>query len=279
MSLHKTWWGAEFVTALEGFIDAGRLQRGRAYRSDKRIIKFSMDKNTVNATIRGNINPYFGVTKEPRYKVSLQFKALTKEKWQPLIESLVENAGWLSKLMLNEIPRDIQLAFGEEPFLPAKFSDLNARCSCPDHENPCKHIAGVYYRIAALLDTSPMLLFPLRGFSLEALHHQLTQSDLGQAFSEHLSTPETVLPEYAVHRFTPVEQVKIPSKVHQSNFWHLGGWESDALLNDEEPHISASLIKKQGDYPPFWERQNSFITAMDNVYQIIKNKNKKSIVI
>ena len=55
-SYHKTWWGEEFVRSLEGFIDSGRLQRGRAYRSDHRILAFSITDNVVTAKIRGNVN-------------------------------------------------------------------------------------------------------------------------------------------------------------------------------------------------------------------------------
>ena len=40
--MQKTWWGEEFLKALTGFIDVGRLQRGRGYRSDHRILKFDI---------------------------------------------------------------------------------------------------------------------------------------------------------------------------------------------------------------------------------------------
>ena len=41
---------------------------------------------------------------------------------------------------------------------------------------------------------------------------------------------------------------------------------------------SAILIKKQGDYPAFWNRSNSFIGAMENFYNLTKSKNKKHLV-
>ena len=88
MKYHKTWWGESFVLALEGFIEQGRLQRGRAYRTDNRVLKFNHQANIINATIRGNINPYFGVTKEPKYKVDIKFKTISQSDWRLAIQKI-----------------------------------------------------------------------------------------------------------------------------------------------------------------------------------------------
>ena len=188
MKHHKTWWGESFVLALEGFIDPGRLSRGRSYRTDNRILKFEQNDNHVKATIRGNINPYFGVTKEPRYKVDIKFNTISKAQWQAAIKQIGNNASWLSKLMLNEIPGDIDDAFSSSYLLPKSYDDVEASCSCPDWDNPCKHIAGVYYRIANILDSDPMCLFSLRGISPAQLIVELKKTELGKAFSEFLSS-------------------------------------------------------------------------------------------
>ena len=78
--LSKTWWGQRFMQALEGFTDTGRLQRGRGYRSDSRILDFGIDDGLVTATLRGNINPYYGVYKEPKYKTRIRL-APPKASW------------------------------------------------------------------------------------------------------------------------------------------------------------------------------------------------------
>jgi len=39
MSKHsRTWWGQKFISALESFTDSGRLQRGRTYSGESRIL-------------------------------------------------------------------------------------------------------------------------------------------------------------------------------------------------------------------------------------------------
>lgn len=200
--IHKTWWGEEFVQALEAYIDPGRLQRGKAYRTDNRVLDFDINKNEIKATIRGNINLYFGVTKEPKYKVVLQFDQITPLKWQVIIKKISGNALWLSKLMLNEIPKNIEEAFDSDSLLPSSYDSVRASCNCPDYSDPCKHIAGVYYRIANMLDLNPMLLFQLRGLTVEKLHKELKKTELGKAFSEHLTLPEHVEIQYQQHMYT-----------------------------------------------------------------------------
>jgi uncharacterized Zn finger protein len=270
MGIHKTWWGEAFVESLTSFIDRGRLSRGRAYRSDHRVLSFDMQENQVKATIRGNTNPYFGVYKEPKYKVTLTFKKISKVQWNSVVDKICGHPGWLSKLMLNEIPSDIDNAFEEGGLLPKSYNDVTAECSCPDYENPCKHIAGVYYRIANMLDSQPMLLFPLHGISINDLQEQLKSNDLGKAFAEHLSSPQDIAVEIQKSKFTPILEKTITKT---DSYWSMPAFEYEK--KEEFEPITASIIKKQGDYPSFWERQNSFVKAMEDIYGCVRNKNKK----
>ncbi len=38
--------------------------------------------------------------------------------------------------------------------------------------------------------------------------------------------------------------------------------------------VSAILVKKQGDFPAFWRKDNSFIETMEELYQRVKTKNQ-----
>ena len=287
MQTQKTWWGLAFIDSLTNFIDSGRLQRGRAYRTDRRILAFDIDKNTIKATIRGNINPYFGITKEPKYKVTLSLKTIDKNRWTEIIHQICQNPSWISKLMLNEIPANIEQAFAGDSFLPTSFNHVTADCSCPDYANPCKHIAGVYYRLADILDYDPMLLFQLKGLSATELQTALKKTELGQLFAEHLDTQTNT--EISVHQYKyaplitqkDVEKTKnistdnsIQSNHRAREFWQMSDW-PEKEIELEEHTISAPLIKKQGDYPAFWHRNNSFVAAMEEIYSNVKKKNKK----
>ena len=171
----RTWWGERFLEALESCTDPGRLRRGRSYAGSRRLLAFDIEGNTIQSTVRGNVNPYFGVYKEPRYKVEIQLKKVPTTAWKKIIAQLSHNAGWLSRLLLGEVPEDIEKAFDNTPYhlLPHSAQDLHTHCSCPDWANPCKHVAGTYYRVAGLLDQDPFLLFQLRGLTREALRKEL----------------------------------------------------------------------------------------------------------
>jgi uncharacterized Zn finger protein len=39
--------------------------------------------------------------------------------------------------------------------------------------------------------------------------------------------------------------------------------------------VPALLIKKQGDYPPFWHKDVSFISVMEELYGRVRTKNRQ----
>jgi uncharacterized Zn finger protein len=156
----KTWWGQRFMEALEEFTDSGRLQRGRSYSTDNRIKQWVFKEGRVEAKLRGNVNPYFGVYKEPTYNVSVQMTPLTAAQWQKIIKKLTQRASIIARLLLNEIPENIETVFADAGvhLLPKNYKDFKVSCDCPDYAVPCKHIAGVCYCLSVKLDQDPFLL-------------------------------------------------------------------------------------------------------------------------
>ena len=275
----KTWWGDSFVNALEGFIDSGRLQRGKSYRTDKRVLFFDMQLQHINATVLGNANAYFGVTKPPKYKISIAFQTIDTKEWNGIIQRIAMNPSWLAKLMLKEVPSNIEDAFTSVPLLPVSYKEIKGHCTCPDHATPCKHIAGIYYRIANMLDSNPMLLFELRGLTMDALIEALEKTEFGQVFVAHLAhQPESRI-DPKTHYYRPFQvsnHIKHPSNEH---IWTLKPHaEENSDDEDHEQRMPAGLIKKQGDNPEFWTQRASFINVMEEVYQTIKRKNAKQLM-
>ncbi len=145
MKTVRTWWGKKFIEALEGFIDPGRLQRGKGYANENRITQWAMEGNRITARIRGNANPYYGVYKEPLYTTFIELKAIGAGDWRKVIAQLGGQAAFVSRLLLNEVPDTIEEPFEELGLrlLPLHVMDMKTQCSCPDYANPCKHIAGL----------------------------------------------------------------------------------------------------------------------------------------
>jgi uncharacterized Zn finger protein len=272
--LGKTWWGQRFIEALEGFTDSGRLRRGRGYSGPSRILDFDIAGGTVTATVRGNVNPYYGVYKEPRYKTRIRMVPIPGKDWSKALAHLGANAALLSKLLMNEMPDNIDDAFAgvKLHLLPRSRKDFALTdCSCPDYANPCKHIAGVYYRLAGRLDSDPFVLFELRGLPRRRLHEALSATPLGKALAV-LTVEESTEPVVAQSFFTRPSAG--PSVPDYNAFWH----GKKRLPSQIEPAMPAAvpaiLIKKGGAYPGFWEKDGSFIEVMEELYLRVREKNK-----
>ncbi|MGD2182016.1 SWIM zinc finger family protein [Lusitaniella coriacea] len=270
----RTWWGQKFISAIETFTDSARLGRGRSYARGGKILKFSANKGKIEATVRGSINPYFGVYKEPRYRTEIAITPIPQKDWTKIIQRLSTNASFVSKLLLNEVPENIETSFLEvnKNLLPHTRTDLKTKCSCPDYSNPCKHIAGLCYRFAAELDEDPFLLFELRGISKEALQEELIKTPLGKALIAGLGT-QNLEPEPAISYYTEV-QTKPASPPSLKDFWLERQQNLSTASETIETNVAGILIKKQGDFPSFWRENSSFIEVMEELYQRVRTKNR-----
>jgi uncharacterized Zn finger protein len=282
----RTWWGKNFIQALESFTDSGRLQRGRSYANGGKVKSFEINGNQITAKVRGSINPYFGVYKEPTYNISLEIIPIAKSKWNLVVDKLSSKASIISRLLLNEVPENIEDSFTELGLhlLPHSRKDFKTKCSCPDYANPCKHIAGVYYLVASQLDENPFLLFELRGLPKSELQDKLAQTPLGKILSEELNAKEVPL-ELSTSLYTRVEKQSLQEQPSAREFW-LGAKRLpltvDVLARSNHSAMPFGLakpiaIKKQGDYPSFWHKDNSFIETMEELYQRVKLKNQNLI--
>ncbi|MBW4630516.1 MAG: SWIM zinc finger family protein [Iphinoe sp. HA4291-MV1] len=271
----RTWWGDRFIQALEAFTDDARLQRGRSYARGGKVLSFEIEQNHITARVKGSINPYFGVYKEPTYNISIEITPIAKARWNEIIQQLSSKASVVSRLLINEVPENIEDSFSElgVHLLPHSRKDFKTSCSCPDYANPCKHIAGVYYLVASQLDQNPFLLFELRGLSKVELQKKLAESPLGKLLSEELDAKELKI-EASTSLYTKLSTQQIDQKPSAREFW-LGIKRLPQTIEVATPSaVSAILIKKQGDFPAFWQKDNSFIEAMEELYQRVKTKNQ-----
>ncbi len=270
----RTWWGKRFIDALESFTDRARLGRGRSYANSRRIRSHAIATGQVTAKIEGNVNPYFGVYKTPIYNTTVRITPIPSHQWTGIIQRFASKASLVSRLLLNEMPEEIEDAFVEFGLnlLPRGRKDFKTDCSCPDYANPCKHIAGLCYLLASKLDQDPFLLFELRGLSREALKAQLTKTPLGKALAQALEDDE-LEPEPVPFYFTSPARVAV-KKVDYDRFWY-GEKRLPATLEPlPPPGLPAILIRKAGDYPPFWEQSTSFTNVMTEFYERVRKQHK-----
>jgi uncharacterized Zn finger protein len=269
----KTWWGKRFIDALESFTDSARLGRGRSYARNGKIKSYEIKDGVITAKVRGSVNPYFGVYKEPTYNTKIEIKAISRQDWSKAIAYLGSKASLIAKLLMNEVPDNIDEAFStlNLQLLPRDHRDFKTTCSCPDSSNPCKHIAGVYYLVASELDRDPFLLFELRGISRTTLQQELAKSPLGKLLSASFDESEFVaqaVPSY----FTQPKTGATPAVGELKDFW-LGEKRVPQSLEPITPAIvPALLVKKGGDFPAFWTQDSSFLSIMEEFYERVRAK-------
>jgi uncharacterized Zn finger protein len=310
----RTWWGERFLEALARFANPGRLGRGRSYASNGRVTEHKLKDGTVHAKVRGSINPYFGVYEEPLYDTTIKITQISAADWTKVIKRIAARADLVTKLLQQEMPDRIEEVFAEEVLhlLPYSQNEFRTHCSCPDWDNPCKHIAGVYYLLAKDLDRDPFVLFELRGLSRDALRAELVKTPLGEVLASSLQTREIPLAPVTSFHTRPAKVstngtasatapttngkgasgrkaagkkaaagVEVAAEAHAptSTISHREFWAGARRLPPATPdasssgaRVSALQVKKQGDYPPFWQKDSSFIEVMEELYDRVRSK-------
>ncbi len=272
----RTWWGQKFLDVLSISMNIGRLKRGRSYAGPSRILEFEISGDTVTAKIRGNINPYFEVYKEPRYKVTVKLKRFSASDWNMIIDQISRNAAFLSQLLMDEMPSTIEDVFVQRGLylLPRERADLISKCSCPDYASPCKHVAGVYYKIASLLDRDPLLLFQLRGMKFETLHEKLAATPLGKTLVDQQADSEIEVEYHACRYTSPSTETRKEPDI--KTFWQ-GDCAVPQVASTGDAVTPAILIKRGGEFPAFWQSDKSFVEVMEVVYSRVVTKNKTAL--
>ncbi len=165
----REWWAQRWVDVLESFGWRRRLERARNYVREGRVLSLEFQGANVIAQVQGT-------APEP-YDVKLSLDAFTEEEWGYAIEEMSGRAIFAAKLLVGEMPTNIEEAFiasGLSLFPFSKF-DIHSRCSCPDPVNPCKHIGAVYYLLGDYFSQDPFILFQLRGKTKPEIINALRQ--------------------------------------------------------------------------------------------------------
>jgi uncharacterized Zn finger protein len=162
-TIGDTWWSRRFIAALESFGIGSRLQRGKRYARAGQVLSLEIVPGQVRASVQGS--------RAKPYRVFVETEVLTDAEWDGIEDVMASRAVFLARLLSGEMPDEIEEAFVETAttLFPASGDDLVSACSCPDWENPCKHIAAVFYLMAEAFDVDPFLIFAWRGRDKEAL--------------------------------------------------------------------------------------------------------------
>jgi uncharacterized Zn finger protein len=228
-TIASTFWGKAWCTNLESYSDyANRLPRGRTYVRNGSVVHLKIDKGRIEALVSGS----------EVYEIQIDIAALPKPAWQALKEQSAGKIGTLIELLQGKLSKAVmELVTDRSQGLFPKPKEIKMRCSCPDGAMMCKHLAAVLYGVGNRLDSSPELLFVLRGVDHMELIEQaipttpinatsnaptIATDDLGAIFDIEIGDapvakadtkgPEKPAPKKAVKKASATADTKILEK-------------------------------------------------------------------
>ncbi len=211
----EAWWVQRWLDLLIQYRFKKRLERGRRYSRDGNILDLRYRNAKVTALVQGT-------APEP-YQLAIWLDSFTDEDWEYVVATLSERAAFSAQLLAGEMPEDIEAVFTANglSLFPFTLMDVHSRCSCPDPENPCKHIAAVYYQLGDFFREDPFILFQLRGRSREQLLAALRQRRRAQLMAESGEMEPTGAIADSPAPGHPTPRVATPQWDLQ-RFWHYG---------------------------------------------------------
>jgi len=154
-AIATTFWGKAWCDYVEGHAALlSRLERGRSYVKNGLVIDLEVTKGRVRALVSGT----------DLYEVVMEIAPLPGSRWKAVRHACGGQIGTLVELLAGRFSSAVMevLSHREKGLFPAK-GEMALRCTCPDGEWVCKHVAAVVYGVGARLDHAPELLFTLRG--------------------------------------------------------------------------------------------------------------------
>jgi uncharacterized Zn finger protein len=257
----QTWWSGKWLAALERLVDPARLSRGRSYARSGQVLNLDIQAGRIESRVQGSA---------PRpYKVKIEIKPLSEKDWERVADAMSQQAIFAAKLLAGEMPQNIEEAFSaaKVTLFPASRGDLKTQCSCPDHSNPCKHIAAVYYLLGEQFDSDPFLLFRMRGKTKDEIMSLLRARRALHAITEE--RPSVVVEPAAI--VEPIE----PLEADPDRFWHGSAELIDFRITIAASPIDAAPIKRLGS-PKFWHGKQDFLVLFSGAYQAIAQAALKS---
>lgn len=252
-------WGCRWVDAVLalGPANGGRLERGFAYARDGHVSGLEIVEGEARASVAGSL---------PKpYKVTLQVAPFDDATWDRALVELGGREPCATAILAGQMPSEADLDAVLKPLgvslLPARETDIVARCSCPDRATPCKHVAAVHYVVAGALDRDPLLLFELRGRAkelvMEALKRVRADGSSGVDDSSDLSADSG-----AGQAITPEALAPGAYETPQGDLGALRFW----LEGDAGAPVGCDILRPLGE-PEVWSRSEPIATWLEPAYQ------------
>jgi uncharacterized Zn finger protein len=249
----EKWWSEKWIAALESIGLGSRLARGKNYARRGQVVSIDILQGVVKAGVQGS---------RPRpYEVTIRLKQFSARSWNAIDKSLASKALFSARLLGGEMPQDIDVIFREAglPLFPSSNADLQTSCSCPDWENPCKHVAAVYYILAERFDEDPFLIFSIRGQT-----EKETIERIGR-YRKKISREESVQHPEDAEKQAP-DRVLRDLEERIADFWNAGEGLKSFQLNPYPAESGSPVLRRLGE-GPYLVRKKNMSVRLSEIYR------------
>ncbi len=156
----NTWWGKQWLNALNNIDYSNRLPRGKTYANKGNVYEIQIIGNKIKAIVKGS--------RRYPYDIAFTIPSFSAQEKATIIQTITANPLYLSQLLNRKLPTDLYRDCERAGIhiFPNSWHDITGGCSCPDHAVPCKHMAATLYIVANEIDKNPFLVFDLHDFDL-----------------------------------------------------------------------------------------------------------------
>jgi len=239
----ESWWARRFIELLESFGVGSRLELGRDYARGGQVTELEVEPGIVLAKVQGS--------RFTPYRVRIRAEMLSEHQWRRAEKAMAEQALSLAKLLAGEMPHDIEECFAacRLTLLPASYGELRASCTCPDEENPCKHLAAAYYVLAERFEEDPFLIFTWRGRTREELMESLRmrrRKASGNGAAATTTAAATASTAAAPHAAASTDAEAPPLSALLDCFWSSGPGLSELRVSPLAGEAPDTLLRQLG---------------------------------
>ena len=175
-----TFWGEAWCNNLENYSDySNRLPRGRTYARNGSILDLQIEKGCVTAMVSGS----------SLYRIRIDIATIPANRWKSIKADCSQSIHSIMDLLRGKLSDSVMKCLtAPKVGLFPQPNEIRLKCSCPDSASLCKHLAAVMFGIGNRLDTSPELLFLLRGVEKSELVAEVVSSS---QWNDSLTGPTT----------------------------------------------------------------------------------------
>jgi uncharacterized Zn finger protein len=162
------WIANTWFRAIMQHCDPAIAELGTEYAQLGQTRTIETEPGIIKAVVQG---------RAPRgYRITITLPIIEKDKWEPLLRTMADQAVYAANLLSGEVPDNITELFdAQELSLFCEPQDIKPTCTCDDFKEGqwCKHAACAAIISADLLRRDPLLIFTLRGMPTGELLERL----------------------------------------------------------------------------------------------------------